>query len=398
MSRILIALEFGGNYGHLGVCLPVANALRARGHAVAFALRDLRLAAQRLAPAGFSFIQSPVLSMRARLSRPPANFAEILLGEGYGDVDGLAGLVGAWRNALHLAQPDLVLANFAPTALFAACLGGIPRLALGPSFSIPPNRSPSPSIRPWDDIPEGRLEQPDSVVAQHLECVAEKLGSSYQAGLSGLFGKSDLLTTFEELDCYPERSGGRYIGPIYGLPETPSVGWPASMNTRILAYLRSDTPGLQALLAALAARDAVVLCVIPGAKSDLCRQFVGTSLHIVAHPVNLQELLGQADLVVTYGGHGFLCEALQAACPMLVVPHFVEQALNAHRVERLGVGIAIGTVRSREVFDAALARILENPGFSERAQAFAERHAKFTPARSVGLAVEAVEAVLSDSV
>ncbi|HJV91907.1 MAG TPA: nucleotide disphospho-sugar-binding domain-containing protein [Azonexus sp.] len=396
MSRILIALELGGNYGHLAVCLPIAKALRARGHAVAFALRDLRLAAEWLAPAGFPFIQSPVPLKTARLSRPPANYAEILLGEGYGDVDGLSGLVGAWRNAFRLAQADLIVADHAPTALFAARLAAIPHVALGSGFTVPPAQSPLPSIRPWEDIPKSRLERSGRVADERLFRVAAKLGCTYHAGLSGLFGTNDLLTTFEELDCYAPRSGGRYIGPIYALPDTSSVVWPSSTGSRILVYMRPDVPGLPELLTALAAGDAAVLCVIPGAKPELSRQFAGTKLQIVPQPVNLQELLAQADLVVSYGGHGFLCEALQAGRPLLIVPQFVEQALNARGVERLGAGIAIGADRSREVFGGALARILGDPGFTERARTFAERHALHTPGRSVVLAVEAIEAVLND--
>ncbi|KAB2927644.1 MAG: UDP-glucuronosyltransferase [Dechloromonas sp.] len=396
MSRILIALELGRNYGHLAACLPIAKALCRRGHVVAFALRDLRLAAEWLVPAGFPFIQSPVPGKAARLSRPPANYAEILLGEGYGDVEGLAGLAGAWCNAFRLAKPDLVLADFAPTALFAARLSNIPHLATGSSFTIPPPCSPLPSIRPWEEIPESRLERAGRIVDLHLERAAAKLGAGYQAGLGGLFGTRDLLTSFPELDCHAGRRGGNYIGPIYGLPDAPCVAaWPVRAGQRILAYLRPEIPGLPELLAALAARDAEVLCVIPGVKPELSRQIAGSRLRIVAQPANLQKLLVQVDLVVCYGGHGFLCEALQAARPLLIVPHFVEQALNARAIERLGAGIAIGTMRSREIFDGALAQLLDNPGFAEQSRIFAEQHAQFSPARSIELAVDAVEAAIA---
>jgi len=95
VSRILIALELGGGYGHLAVCLSIAEALRARGHTVSFILRDLRLAAERLETAGFSFTQSPVLPKIARWSGSPVSYAEILLAEGYGDAGGLLALVAA---------------------------------------------------------------------------------------------------------------------------------------------------------------------------------------------------------------------------------------------------------------------------------------------------------------
>jgi len=395
MSRVLIVLELGNNYGHLAVCLPVAKALRARGHTVAFVLRDLRLAAERLAPDGFTFLQAPVPQKTTRLSRPPANYPEILLGEGYGDIDDLLGLVGAWRNTFRLLQPDLVLADHAPTALFAARLAGIAHLALGSGFTVPPAQFPMPSIRPWEDILEGRLERSCRAVDDRLAHVARKLGCLYDAGLSGLFGTRTLLTTFAELDCYAPRVDGRYIGPIYDLPDVPSVDWPPSSGERILAYLRTDIAGLSELLAALGEIGANVVCVLPGAKPDLVKQFANSNLKIVANPVNLKVMLQQANLVVSYGGHGVLAESLLVGLPMLVVPQYVEQALNAQCAERLGAAIVVGTRRNKGVFKTALERLLEDGGFAMRARSFADRYVEHTPECAIRMIAEDVEAILN---
>ena len=50
MARILFAWELGGDYGHLARLLPVAQALKAGGHEVVFAVRDLLGAEAILAP------------------------------------------------------------------------------------------------------------------------------------------------------------------------------------------------------------------------------------------------------------------------------------------------------------------------------------------------------------
>lgn len=59
MKRILLCWQLGANYGHLGQDIPVAEALRERGIDVSFALCNLRLAAERLAPRGFRYVMAP---------------------------------------------------------------------------------------------------------------------------------------------------------------------------------------------------------------------------------------------------------------------------------------------------------------------------------------------------
>jgi multidrug efflux pump subunit AcrA (membrane-fusion protein) len=52
VSRILLTWEMGSNLGHLSRLLPLARELKARGHRVLVAARDVALAASVLGPAG----------------------------------------------------------------------------------------------------------------------------------------------------------------------------------------------------------------------------------------------------------------------------------------------------------------------------------------------------------
>lgn len=52
MRRILVAWVLGGNDAYLARCLPIATRFRERAHAVAFAVRDTRMIAEKLTPAG----------------------------------------------------------------------------------------------------------------------------------------------------------------------------------------------------------------------------------------------------------------------------------------------------------------------------------------------------------
>ena len=111
MGRIFVAWELGGGMGHVQRLLPVARELRARGHDLVLAVRDLSRAGPVLGREGFRLLQAPLPRIEAGRGLA-ANFAQILLRCGYGQPEALTGLVRAWRELLTLTAPDLVLLDY----------------------------------------------------------------------------------------------------------------------------------------------------------------------------------------------------------------------------------------------------------------------------------------------
>ncbi len=395
--RILIAWELGGNYGHLARCLPIAEGLRRRGHEVVFAVRDTRTAAELSAPAGMAFVQAPLVRAKTGLARPPASYAEILLGAGYADATGLYGAVRAWCGLLRLGRVEAVLADHAPTALLAAHISGVPHLAIGNGFAVPPTVSPPPSIRPWEAVPETRLKQAGRAVDAAIAAVAVGFGYRGAVALRDLFGSQDILDTFAELDPYPARKAGKYIGPIYSLSGTKAVPWQEADGRKIVAYLRPDLPGFAALMAALDEVDAEKFCVIPGLRPSQARSLAGPRMRIALEPVALDLLLHRADLVVSYGGNGTTAQALLAGKPLLLVPRLVEQYLGCRAIGGLGAGILLEGDRSRDAFTDGLNAILTDACFAACARRFADNHAGFSPAAAVAQAIAAIEACVDNA-
>jgi UDP:flavonoid glycosyltransferase YjiC (YdhE family) len=67
-----------------------------------------------------------------------------------------------------------------------------------------------------------------------------------------------------------------------------------------------------------------------------------------------------------------MAQALRAGCPMLVVPHSHDQPDNAHRMTRLGVGRTLYPKRYTAARAASeLRRLLDDPGYSDRARSVA---------------------------
>jgi MGT family glycosyltransferase len=75
------------------------------------------------------------------------------------------------------------------------------------------------------------------------------------------------------------------------------------------------------------------------------------------------EILREASLVMTHGGHGTVMAALMHRIPMLVIPHGRDQADNAVRVTERGAGLAVSRMAPTAEIRAALDRLLCEPGF-----------------------------------
>lgn len=374
MSRILFAWELGANLGHLARDLPVAEELRKQGHDVLFVTKDLRVAEQVLSPAGFAFVQAPATANAPQNSYAPANYSEILIGAGYGDVLGTLARVKAWATLFDLHQTEAVVINHAPTALLAARALGLPVVLTCIGFELPPAVSPLPSIRPWESIPVERLLQADSVVLHTFNSVLDRFDQAPISRAADLFTNlPTVLTTFPELDHYGARSDVLYVGPVSTLANAVECPWPAGASRRIFAYLRPSVPGFEHMLAALRDTAATVLCISPGISADDVKRLSSPRLKISPRPVTLNAALEHADLAVVYGT-GTMADALLAGVPLLMVPQVVEQALAARRIEDLGAGILWRPPRTPENAHTVLRNALSASSLKQQADLFAKRY------------------------
>ena len=76
-------------------------------------------------------------------------------------------------------------------------------------------------------------------------------------------------------------------------------------------------------------------------------------------------VLRDAAVMVGHGGAGSVLSALVAGVPMALLPQFADQPVNAHRVDELGLGIALAGV---EGLGDAVRRLLSYPVYTDRAR------------------------------
>ena len=406
MSRIALAWELGANLGHIDRLLPVARVLRARGHELVFVLRDLSRAHPRIAVEGFQLGQAPV--WLPRMVNPPqfSNYCMALASAGWLDAPGLAGLLAGWKTWYDLLEPDAVICDFAPTAVLAARGRSMKVWTLGSSFERPPPGEFFPPLAFWEPAHAAQCAGYDATVLPHVNQALALHGMAPLPRLAALFdGAACALATLPELSHYggygPE---AHFCGPLYLDDGGVAPRWPAGDGPRVFVYLSPSHPDFRPLLDALRAEERVAVVLARGISAEAAARLAGPHLHLEAEPLHMQQVMAQADLVVSHGGMGTTSAALLSGKPQLLLPTHMEQAMVGRRVADAGLGIALpvspqaraGQPPPKPTTDwrRLLRRLLNEPAWAAAARSAAERHAGASPAATSERVADLVEASL----
>lgn len=395
MARVLFAWELGAGYGHLSRLLPVALALRARGHEPVFAVRDLMGAEALLTPHGIAALQAPLWLGKLSNLPPAIHYAELLMRFGFLHPQALTGICRAWRHLVQLLGPALMVFDHAPTALLAMQGTGLPRLNLGDGFSIPPASRPIPPFAWWQGDNLARVQDSEQQVLRTANQVLQTLQAPPLAALADLAaGDAQLLCSFAALDHYAaDRGAARFVGPISALGQGAAADWPAGDGPRVFAYLRPNYPALEQTLAALQASPARVLAHVPGAARQTLQRFGTERLRFSPAPLDMASMAAQCDLAISHGGAGTTATMLLAGKPLLLLPMQMEQTMAARRVAGLQAGVVV-PVEAAGQLPQLLLEMLAHSAWTQGAQAFAAQHAGYDQADAVAQVADRCEALM----
>ncbi len=361
----------------MSILLLVFRRLRIRGHEVLFAVKDPGSAQHLLAEDGFRFVQCPRAPGNGTVYRDPVSFADILAQAGFADSGVLCGLVRAWQNLFNLYWPDVVVAQYAPTAKISAGLFGIPCLELAYGFESPPDVAPFPCFRPWLNMSKETLLKKEQIILDNINQIRNRDSATRLANLQQAM-KSDLtlFATFPEMDNYPGRTGGHFIGPLSITGDGVDIPWPEGGAFRVIAYLNPIRETVS-ILETLKDRGASVIAIVPGMEESMRRTLSHEHIRIVGTRVKLSPLLTNSDLSVTHANHGTVAALLLAGVPLLMIPTTIERWTLSSAMERLGTGIAVTQNRINADFGTALDNLLSNSAFRSAAGRFATKYADY---------------------
>jgi UDP:flavonoid glycosyltransferase YjiC (YdhE family) len=347
---VRVLFTFAGGSGHAEPLVPIADAVQAAGHSVAFAGRHSAVAS--LETHGFTLFPDP-----AATSSGPATIAPLLevdMEREYGTLrDAYAGRfarAGVTR-LLELSarwEPDIVVCDEVDFGSMIA----VERLGL-PHATVLVTAA-------------GSFVRPD-VVAEPLDALRAEHGLPPDPFLAML--ARDLV-----LSPFP----ARFRDPAFPLPPNtlsmrPSAVDPAGTGvTRPWLPNRSDAPTVYFTLGTVFNRESGDLFarVLAGLRELPIDVVVTVGRHldpdvVGPQPANVHveryipqsAVLPHCDLVVNHGGSGSVIGSLAHGVPMVVLPMGADQPLNAARCEQLHVGIVLDAIRAtpRSVGDAVTA-------------------------------------------
>ena len=377
MARIAFAWELGNSIGHVLSCAGLARALHARGHSITLMLRDLKPLSLIPESRGYDVLQAPRCAREA--GEVPVSYADVVLGCGWRDPRELTALVAGWRTLLARTRTDLLVADFAPTALLAAGSLGIARASYGNGFFNPPRISPLPAFRVDAPVDAARVAAADAEALARANAALLASGTPPLARLADAFrADEDFLCTFPELDHYTTRPLSGYWGPRLRNDLGNPMDWPDGGDKRVLVYVQRTLPQIDSLIDALAASPHRVIAYIPGLDAGRRGRLAGRGRHVLDRPARLDLLLPRCDLVVCHGGE-IAGGAVASGVPVLVFPTQYEQYLTARRLEELGAGGWIPMSANAASVRMGVRAMTEDPRYLANARAFAQRYRPWSP-------------------
>ena len=364
----------------------------ARGHTVLLSTREPGAGAELSLPDGMLVMQSPRAHVTRNPGQPVMGYADLLWAQGWSNKVQLSKGLQTWSDLYRQFQPDLVLLDHSPTARLAAHALQIPCVLIGTGFELPPAEDPLPLFPGYPTATPALAAQVDR---QTLECVNAVLAAKGYRRLDSLSqlvqGDAAFLTTVPELDHYPTRKGGVYVGPLADPSRGIVVKWPLESRLRVFAYLRPTMPKLDSVMEGLRASGSSVIAYAPGIPSDLVHRFESPYFQFTSKPVQFDSVFPTADLCLSYGPAGTVAMSALRGVPQLIFPLHVESQLTAQRVENLGVGRSFSTAFTAADIKHAVDLIVTTVDYKLRARTLASRHHSLVAGNGVKTIISTVE-------
>lgn len=325
-------------YGHFHPLLPVAEAARAAGHEVAFAVSErFRKVIERLGflviTAGLNWLESDHSSIPDELRPPPDCSLEVFFAQQF-----LSATAPPLARDVVIASeswmPDIIVRERTEFGgALAADILGVPCVAI---------QVASPSLMTPEML---------AVMAEPYNAARTRLGLSPDPGLAALEGQTVLVfapPSLHDPDVpLPPNLVSLRPASADRTAEPDLPAWAQALGEeRPLVYATLGTvfndptyglPFFPAIIEALA-EEPVDVVITVGPEVD--PGYLGTP------PANVRVeryvpqslLFPRCSAVVCHGGYGTLLTAVEHGVPLVVVPYGADQPINARSVERLGIG------------------------------------------------------------
>lgn len=397
----ILAIANAHALAHVSRLLEIAKVLRERGHDILFAGHGKYL--QVATWDGFATQELPYISVAQVVSAIRSQ----KLWQLYPETQ-LRSFIEAELGLIETFRPDVILLDNRITARTSAEKAGIRTAAvLNVHMS---NHKRIPFMSASNVLGDWPLVRQIDAVENRIECaVYDKL---VMGGLNRIRRQLSLKPLFAyeheeaELSFFadiPEFSPvqrlpahARYIGPLTWHNTLPA---PACLNQlrpgQPTVYFSLGSEGLEDLLPHLAQLAGEGIQVIVATGAATLAQDLKVPEGVFLEPyINTERVLPLCHVVCCHGGNGTIYQALSFGLPIVVVATHEEQYYGGKRVQQLELGRAFRlkmiNKHGPQLIVQALREVLEDPGYGQRAQSFANYLKPWQGAEMAAAAIEAV--------
>jgi len=379
--RVLFTTQPGA--GHFHPQVPLARAVAAAGHAVAFACSPafqptVEAAGFRCFPAGLPWLETELeAAFPALRALPPGEW------DAYVDAHIFAGATAEAlaHDVLALSDrwpPDLIVRDCVE---FGGCLAaealGLPHAIGGFCFFGPPGIEQARFGAPLAALRAALGLPPDPELRMHQRYL------SVVPTVPGLVGPRQAVAPvvhFLRPAPFDQSGAERLPDWVRTLPARPRVY--ASLGT-----IFNHSPGLFAAILAGLRDEPLTLILTVGRNQDPAAFGPQPGNVRIERYVPQTLLLPHCDLVVTHGGFNTVHAALCQGLPLVLVPLGADQPLNAAACAAMGVGrVVAAEARTPGALRDAVRAVLADPTYRASAERVRDEAAALPgPAYAVAL-------------
>jgi len=331
-KRILLAWEAGSGRGHLLALKAVAEAL---GDGFVFEAALCRLEhAHEMQPPCSAIFPCAYLSLRPARRRAAGNprtatWGEFLGDLGFADAEFLTTQLAWWITMIEARKPDMVIGDFAPCALLAAKILGVPSVSVGTGYSTPPASMPLYPVL-LSEIDSRIYDETDMTAA--VNTAIAHFGGDPIAHFPEVYDVSAQLSrTVAGLDPYAAHRRAPYMPPLGAtLPELAGDG------DELLIYFSTDERDDVALMEAIGNLPMPRRLYMPAIAPDLAARLSARGIIIETAPMPTAVIAARTRLVLHAGNHGMICMAFAMGLPQVGIPRHLEHLYHARRAADLG--------------------------------------------------------------
>ncbi len=357
--RVLLAWEGGAGRGHVVTLKLIAEALGS--DAICDAVLCRMDHAAELTPYCDGVFQGVRLSANRARREAAGNPHVATWGDFLGDLNFwnpqfLITQIKWWLETIKARQSRLVIADFAPCAQLAAQIAGIPSVAVGTGYSVPPSGH--------DTFPFLLPEHTRRVFAEEellgaVNVARAHFGAMPLARLSDIYAKSTAMPrTIAGLDPYRGLRQATLLPPLdEKLPHSDGSG------DEIFIYFSASQAESPAFVDALIGLDMPMRAFIPGATTGTRELLADAGVTVETQPVAVADISRRSRLLLHSGQHGTLCMGLGMGLGQVAVPQHPEHLFHARRAADLApVGVVTPAMRDADAISATIMDAYENGG------------------------------------